>query len=319
MQWLQRLFVALIALVAVSIPTGGFAQNETDASTELRVPQLQGRVNDYANILTPMQEAALTRRLEAIESETPLHDQVVILTMSDLRGNDVQEFANRIGREWRIGQREHNNGVIVLLSLNNPRIIRFETAGGTQDRLTDGRGWRIQNRQMLPHLTTDTPNYFAALDVGIQGIHAALMGRPMGSESAAPGTQVTQEVWVPRTQLEPRIPSDVTAAIIIGGLITLLIGFANGWFSPVTGAATGAVAAGLWSAFALTPFLLLSAGIGLVVGAVIGLLAYGMRVGAIDPALIFALLSGGGGGGSGGGFGGGGGGDWSGGGSDTRF
>ncbi|HYD93299.1 MAG TPA: TPM domain-containing protein [Candidatus Paceibacterota bacterium] len=318
MKWLVRLAVACAALVAACGPSPDTARRESEpAQQELRVPALTGRVNDYANVLTPDQEAALTRRLEAIETGTPLHDQVVILTTPNLGGYDMELYANTVARAWQIGQREHNNGMLIVLSLD-PRRIRFETAGGVQDRMTDARSFLIQRREMIPHLAEGEENYFAALDAAAVATDAVLRGTSTGDTAIDSGQDPSVQVaGQPRRSPLANLPPGVSMVLVIGGLITILVAFASGWISPVTGAATGAVAAGIGGSLALGA-LAAGAGIGLAVGALIGLLVAGMRAGVIDPFMLLQIfLSGGGGGG--GGFSGGGGGDFSGGGASSNY
>ncbi|MDX1731325.1 MAG: TPM domain-containing protein, partial [Aurantimonas coralicida] len=77
-------------------------------------PPLTGRVVDTADLLDPATETALTEKLAAFEAQGS--DQVVVVTVPDLQGAEIADYANRLGREWGIGQAEENNGVVLLVS-----------------------------------------------------------------------------------------------------------------------------------------------------------------------------------------------------------
>ncbi|MFA6526787.1 MAG: TPM domain-containing protein [Candidatus Buchananbacteria bacterium] len=78
----------------------------------LDVPQLSGRVNDYANILTLQQRDQLEARLKTFEETTS--NQVVILTVASLEGEDDVAFGVKVFKAWQLGQKSKDNGVLWL-------------------------------------------------------------------------------------------------------------------------------------------------------------------------------------------------------------
>jgi uncharacterized protein len=76
------------------------------------LPALTGRVVDRAGILSPEEEASLTRKLESIENETSV--QFVIATIPSLDGEPIEDFSIRLAEEWKIGQKGLDNGAIIL-------------------------------------------------------------------------------------------------------------------------------------------------------------------------------------------------------------
>lgn len=324
MRWFYRLIAAaaLTATLAVSAcspavnePTNS-RQQSVDAS--VHVPELIGRVNDYANLLSPAQEATLSSKLEAIETNTPDHDQVVILTVADMGGNDDLTYGLSVARTWRLGQAGKNNGMLILVAVAERRI-RFVNGGGIQGTMTDAQGFLIRRRLMIPHLESGHEDYFGALNAGVDGVSAILRGQSTGDTAVDTGRDPSVRV-AHSGGAQLHLPPGVALVLIIGGIATLLLGFANGFISPVTGAATGAGAAFIGGATAFGSLALFGFG-GLVAGAILGLIAQGLRSGAITPGdiLIFTGGGGGGGGGSSDSFGGGGGGDFDGGGGGDSF
>jgi uncharacterized protein len=101
-------------------------------------PKLTGRVVDTANIIPPADEAALTQKLEALE--TASSRQLVIATVPSLQGYDIADYGYQLGRTWGIGQKEANNGIILLVAPN-------ERKGDDPGRLRPGAD---HDRRALP-------------------------------------------------------------------------------------------------------------------------------------------------------------------------
>ena len=73
-------------------------------------PPLNGRVIDHGDLVSDAKELALAAKLEALERDTT--DQVVVVTVPDLQGYEIEEYGYQLGRAWGIGQAEKNNGVL---------------------------------------------------------------------------------------------------------------------------------------------------------------------------------------------------------------
>ena len=103
-------------------------------------PKLAGRVVDQADLLDPAQEAALTAKLEGLETRT--NRQLVVATLSSLEGYEISDYGYRLGRVWALGQdgkgeSEKDNGVILIIAPNE-RKMRIEVGYGLEPVLTDG-------------------------------------------------------------------------------------------------------------------------------------------------------------------------------------
>ena len=87
---------------------------------------LTGRVVDQADLLSPAQEAELTRKLEALQRASSR--QLVVATVPSLQDLPIEDYGYQLGRAWRIGQQGANNGVILIVAPN-------ETQGADRGRL----------------------------------------------------------------------------------------------------------------------------------------------------------------------------------------
>jgi uncharacterized protein len=133
----------LIAMLLVLTGQSAFAQT---------FPKLTGRVVDQANLLDPAQEAALTAKLEGLETRT--NRQLVVTTLSSLEGYEISDYGYRLGRTWAIGQdgkgeSEKDNGAILIVAPNE-RKMRIEVGYGLEPVLTDGLSSSIIRNDITP-------------------------------------------------------------------------------------------------------------------------------------------------------------------------
>ena len=110
-------------------------------------PELAGRVVDQAELLSPAKEAELETRLAALERDTS--DQLVVVTVRSLEGYDIADYGTRLGRDWQIGQQDGNNGVLLIVALEE-RKIRIEVGYGLEGILTDALSALIIHEQITP-------------------------------------------------------------------------------------------------------------------------------------------------------------------------
>lgn len=136
---LSKQFSLLLLLVL-------FFQMEPALARE--VPIMSGRVNDYADILSPEWKKKLRAQLEEFETQTS--NQVVVLTVVSLEGDDLESFAFNAFNEWVLGQKGKNNGVLLLI-VSGERKIRIEVGYGLEASLTDALAGRIIRNELAPH------------------------------------------------------------------------------------------------------------------------------------------------------------------------
>ena len=78
------------------------AATSSAAQAKLDFPALTGRVVDQANLLSPQTEQALTEKLAALEASSS--DQLVVVTLTSLQGQEIEDYGYQLGRAWGIGQ-----------------------------------------------------------------------------------------------------------------------------------------------------------------------------------------------------------------------
>lgn len=141
------------------------------AQTQLPFPALTGRVVDAANVLKPEERAGLERKLKAHEDRTT--DQVVVATVPSLGGTSVEDYANRLFRHWRLGDKEKNNGVLLVVAPSE-RKLRIEVGYGLEGALTDALSKVIVATAIAPKFKQG--DFAGGLDAGVDAILSVLTG-----------------------------------------------------------------------------------------------------------------------------------------------
>ncbi len=112
-----------------------------------KFPALSGRVVDEANILSPQVEQDLTEKLKSLEDTTGR--QVVVATVPTLQGYEIEDYGYQLGRTWKLGQKDKNDGAILLVAPND-RKVRIEVGYGLEPVLTDALSSVIIQSAILP-------------------------------------------------------------------------------------------------------------------------------------------------------------------------
>jgi uncharacterized protein len=137
---------ALLLIVAFLIG-GGQGAEAARRPVDGNLPPLTGRVVDRANIVSAEVEQSLTTKLASLERQTT--DQLVVVTLENLRGKPIEDWGRRLGNGWGIGQKNKNNGVLLIVAPNE-RKVRIEVGLGLESTLSNQRSAEIIDRKILP-------------------------------------------------------------------------------------------------------------------------------------------------------------------------
>ncbi|GAA5109233.1 YgcG family protein [Bartonella jaculi] len=118
------------------------------ACSQTKFPPLTGYVNDVAHLLDNATKENLTKKLAALEEKTG--DQIVLVTLPTLSGSDIETYSNSLFRTWGLGQKQLNNGVLLVI-VPNERIVRIEVGYGLEGELTDALSSVIINNFVVPN------------------------------------------------------------------------------------------------------------------------------------------------------------------------
>ena len=105
-------------------------------------------VNDAAGLLSPETKKYIIKTNITLNKASGA--QVVVVTVPDMGGTDLEKYATTLFRQYGIGDKQKNNGVLFLLALKE-RKSRIEVGYGLEGVLNDSKTGRIQDEYMIPY------------------------------------------------------------------------------------------------------------------------------------------------------------------------
>jgi uncharacterized protein len=200
----------------------------------LTFPALTGRVVDEAGLLSPAQRAAIEAKLAALEEKTT--DQFVLVTLNSLQGTDIADYGYQLGRHWGIGQKEKNNGVLLIVAPNE-REVRIEVGYGLEGELTDAVTHLIIQNAILPRFRAgDMPD---GIERGVDDIIQVLSGDAEAFKARA-AQRPGDESWIVFLHF-------LFVAFIIFMILTSFFRRPGWWIGPWGSSGSGGSGGSGWS------------------------------------------------------------------------
>lgn len=141
------------------------------AFAAIEFPSLTGRVVDNASMLPVSSERSIEKILKAHEEATS--NQVVVVTIDSLKGYSIEEYGYQLGRHWGIGQKDKNNGVLLIVAKND-RKVRIEVGYGLEGNLTDAIAGHIIRTKITPDFKRG--RFTLGIRKGVESILLAIDG-----------------------------------------------------------------------------------------------------------------------------------------------
>lgn len=114
-----------------------------------QLPKPKGLVNDFAHVISSEYEQRLVQVTHELLRATGV--SVVVVTMPEIRGEDYNEYANRLYAAWGIGKKGEDRGVLIFVTIKE-RKMRIETGYGMEGVIPDGLAGEIRDQYMVPYL-----------------------------------------------------------------------------------------------------------------------------------------------------------------------
>ena len=162
----MRFLYSLILLLGL-LPVAGLA---------LEVPEPTGYVNDRADLISQATELKLEAFLREFEASDST--QIVVLTIPSLEEEVLEEYALKALTTWGVGQKDQDNGALLLLA-EQERKIRIEVGYGLEGRLTDLLAGRIIDNEISPRLKQG--DFDGGVIAGVVAMAEAVRGEYQGS------------------------------------------------------------------------------------------------------------------------------------------
>jgi uncharacterized protein len=195
-------------------------------ATDFAALKPQGYVSDFAQVISPESRAQLEQYCAALEKSTGV--QFALVTVPSLDGQPVEDVANDMFRKWGVGKKGEDNGLLLLLSIQDRRS-RLEVGYGLEPIITDGDAGSLL-RAMRPYLRAE--RYGDAMLVAANQI---------GSEiAAAKGVSIQEPAPAPRQPRRERgIPTGALSFIVMFIVFAVLSSALGGRRGPRGGGGLG--------------------------------------------------------------------------------
>jgi uncharacterized protein len=167
--WRAGLLTFLLLSIAAALAYG------------LEVPPLRGRINDYAGVMSQDQARTLESQLAQFEQETG--HQIAVLTIPTLDGEDIEGFSIRVAENWKIGKKDFDNGVILLVAVKD-RKLRLEVGYGLEGVLPDAIADRIIRDYIVPRFRAQ--DYAGGVIAGIDAVQKVIKQEPLPQSARKP-------------------------------------------------------------------------------------------------------------------------------------
>lgn len=150
------------------------------------IPKLTQRVNDFTNTFSYVEWGSLEKEIKQFEDSTS--NQIVVLMVSNLGGEDIEGYANKVFTQNKIGQAKKNNGVLLVIAKDD-RKMRIEVGYGLEGALTDALSDQIIRKEITPHFKNGS--YYAGVLGGLNAIMLATAGEYTADPSSNSATSVS--------------------------------------------------------------------------------------------------------------------------------
>lgn len=201
-------FVALVAILAVASP---------HAAGRVNVPRPTGYVNDYAGVLDPAASAQLENLLYMIEQKTTA--QIAVAVMDTVEPETVDGYAVRMFSEWGIGGAEKDNGILILVAMQE-RKMRIEVGYGLEGAVPDAFAGNVIQDVIAPLFRAG--DYSGGIAAGTEAVAARMLQEEYGLtlQDVVEGYSSNAGTSSPRKKtLAEKIFSLIFTIIFIGILI----------------------------------------------------------------------------------------------------
>jgi len=160
---LTKLFIVFI--IALFTFTHALAQNVIEK------PNPPVLVTDLAGVLSPEQKQALENKLVALDDSSS--NQIAVVILPTLDGNPIEEYATKLFRTWGIGNKKTNNGILLLIAIQDKKI-RIETGYGLEGAIPDITANSIIDNDIKPAFRQQA--YYEGIDKATDDIAKAAVG-----------------------------------------------------------------------------------------------------------------------------------------------
>lgn len=158
---MRKNFIVAFILICITFCTNIYAKVPYEPTNDFFV-------NDFANILSNSTEQQIQNI--SVNTQNATSAQIVVVTVPDLDGRDIEGYANELFNDWKIGDSEKDNGILLIIS-SGDRKVRIEVGYGLEGAINDAKAGRILDDVAIPYMKdNDYDTAVVGVVTQIQGI-----------------------------------------------------------------------------------------------------------------------------------------------------
>ena len=158
---LKKLFYLFLSFLSLQVA----------AQKSLPKPNPPSLVVDYANVISSYDKQQLAQKLIALDDSTS--NQIVVVIVKSLNGQVIEDVALNTFREWGIGNKKTNNGVLLLIALEEKKI-RIEVGYGLEGAIPDITAKSIIDNDIKPAFRQG--NFYSGINTAVDDLSKAAVG-----------------------------------------------------------------------------------------------------------------------------------------------
>lgn len=188
---MKKWFTGLLLAVYIALGAIAWAQPAIPSR-----PSSSLYVQDYAGVLSQETQGKINRLGAKVAEQSGA--QGVVVVVPSLNGTPIQDYTNELLRQWKLGDKEKNNGFVIMVAVKD-RQSRIEVGYGLEGTLNDAKAGRLQDEYLIPMLQQ------GKVDAGVWETYKAVMrvvtdeytagGRGEARKPASLGTSSNSVSW----------------------------------------------------------------------------------------------------------------------------
>jgi uncharacterized protein len=135
-------------------------------------PASDSLVTDYTNTLPAQDKLQLEHKLVAFDDSTS--SQIAVVIIKTTNGDDIDDYAQKLGHAWGIGQKGTNNGILILVAIGD-RKVSIQTGYGAERAVSDVAAHDIITNDIRPRFKAD--DYYGGLDAATDDLITLMSGK----------------------------------------------------------------------------------------------------------------------------------------------
>jgi len=128
-------------------------------------------VNDFAHVMTADQAQELEEKLVAYDDSTSI--QIAVITVQTTGDYGIEDYALKILRDWKVGNKNTNNGLVILAAIQDHKVW-IATGYGLEGAVPDITAKQIIEDEIVPNFKQQ--NYYRGFDLAADAVIKASRG-----------------------------------------------------------------------------------------------------------------------------------------------